>query len=180
MKNVMLDCESFGLKLNSAILTIGAVEFDPYSKRIGVAAHLAIDLDDSLRHGLSVDSGAIQWWLTQSRSAQEALAKKLGDSLKLAEALHRLTDFLRMCAPKEHIKVWSCGMMDFAWLESAYSAIGQPVPWNYRIGDYRTIRDEFSTPYDAPSEMKNHGALGDAIWQAQHLQNIYARLGKTA
>lgn len=180
MKHIMIDCESFGLKLNSAITTIGAVEFDPYSTRLGPTFHQAIDLQSSLDSGLAMDAGAVLWWLAQPDASRKALTNKLENAQRLSLVLLEFERYLRQFGTPKEIKCWSCGMMDFVWLEHAYRSKGISIPWDYRVGDYRTIRDEFGLPGDEPHATTSHDALADAIWQAQYLQNVYRRLEKTA
>ena len=167
-----------GLKHNSAILTFGIVAFDPYSDFIGDRLHVAIDLDDSVRRGLSIDANTILWWLDQSTAARNALQAMQAGAVTLPTALDRLYSFLRLLGAKNEVRLWSCGSRDIEWMESAHAACERPVPWGYRTADFRTIRDEFALPEDAPPATVSHDALADAVWQAQMLQNIYRRLGK--
>lgn len=177
MKHVMFDCESFGLRMSSAITTLGACEFDPHTVgAIGATFHEAIDLKSALGHGLTVDAGTILWWLEQSDAARIALVAKLKAASSLSTVLGAFTNYLRGVGPIHEVKLWSCGWKDFAWLESAYDSIKTPAPWGYRVGDYRTLRDEFMLPGDEPPATVSHDALADAIWQAKLLQNIFARL----
>lgn len=180
LKHIMIDCESFGLKQNSIITTIGAVEFDPYSDRLGATFHQAIDPVDAQRSGLTIDAGTVLWWLAQKRVAQDLLVHKLTDAMSLNAVLYMFNAYVTRIGSKKEIKVWTCGHMDLCWLQSAHEAVGRGVPYNYRVGDYRTIRDEFGLPSDEPEVGTAHDALSDAIYQARFLQNIYARLGKTA
>lgn len=176
--HVMVGSESLGLQLNSAILSIGAVEFDPYSDQLGRTFHMCIPLAESLANGLTIDAGALAWWLKQEGSARERMAHKLTNGYALYSALSTFTGFIVAAGGDKNAKFWSCGMMDIAWLTSAYNALGLEVPWGYRVGDYRTIRDELAEPGDAPEATTSHDALADAIWQAKLMQNIYRRLGK--
>jgi len=177
MKHIMVDCETLGLMNDALILSIGAVEFDPYSTRISDLLHEAINTSSSRDAGLQISGDTVLWWLSQEPAAQAALVKKLKTADTLGGVLRRFTVFV---VGYGDVKLWSCGARDLTWLESAYAALGQPVPWGYRTGDYRTIRDEFALPEDKPPHAGEHDALADALYQAKHLQNIYKRLGKTA
>lgn len=177
MKHIMLDCETFGVRATSAITTLGAVVFNPLEREsFGEEFHEAIDLQSAMSHGLTVDANTILWWLEQSEAARTSLVSKLKAASSLGTVLGAFTGFLRRAGPKDQVKLWSCGWTDIAWLQSAYEAIKTPVPWQYRVGCFRTIRDEFMQPGDAPPATVSHDALADAIWQARLLQNIYARL----
>lgn len=177
MKHVMIDCETFGLKPTSAITTIGAVEFDPYDPgSIGLPFHEAISLYSAMEHGLTVDASTILWWLKQPEESQFALVQKIETGRNLSTVLIEFTQYLGRIGLKQDVKLWSCGSRDFEWLENAYTAVKWPVPWGYRTGDYRTIRDEFMQPGDEPPVTLSHDAFADAMWQARLLQNIFARL----
>lgn len=177
MLHVMLDCESFGLRNTSAICTIGAVQFDPYTvSPLGLEFHESIDLQSSISHGLTMDPSTVLWWLGQRTQAQQSLLDKLNAASSLSTVLNALTSWLRVVGEKSQVTPWSCGSRDFEWLEASYAAVKTPVPWHYRVRDYRTIREEFGTPGDQPPDDQSHNALADAKWQAKYLQNVFARL----
>lgn len=177
MKDVMVDCETFGLHSQSVICSIGAVAFDPYKVgAIGAHFHQGINLKSSMQHGRVVDPDTVLWWLQNSDAARGALVEKLQGGKLMNIVLDMFTTFLRSCGTKEEVTVWSCGSRDFEWLEDSYAALGRPVPWRYRTMDYRTIRELFGTPGDEPPAGTSHDALSDAKWQALYLQNVLARL----
>lgn len=176
MKHIMIDCETFGLRPSCAIVSLGAVVFDPYIKsKLGATFHEGIDLKSSMNHGLNIDADTMLWWLAQPQLSREALIVKIKSASSLSTVLNAFTGFVGSAGGKE-AKLWSCGSRDFEWLESAYTAVKQPVPWGYRTGDYRTIRDEFCLPEDYAPPGVSHDALSDAVFQAKTLQNIFARI----
>lgn len=177
MSHVMVDIESLGIKPGSVICTIGAVEFDPYSlSPLGAEFHEAIELQSSIHRGLTMDAGTVLWWLQQSDDARAALVEKLRGGSCLSTVLGALAIFLSPLDPKEQVTCWSCGSFDFELLAAAYAAVGLKAPWHYRVRDFRTLRDEFGSPEDMPPPGVSHDALSDAKWQAQYLQNMFARL----
>ena len=54
MNNVMLDLETMGKGLSAAIVTIGAVFFDPMTGELGAEFEAHIDLRDSARFGIDL------------------------------------------------------------------------------------------------------------------------------
>lgn len=181
MYHVMLDCESFSLKPNAAICTIGAVQFDPHSDSMFLPGfHEGIKLQSSLDAGLVMDADTVRWWMQQPDAARGNLITKLQAGSELKTVLGEFTFWLATIGDKRDVTLWSCGSRDFEWLEASYQAVKLPVPWHYRVRDYRTIRDTFGTPADEPPATTRHDALADAIWQARYLQNVMKRLRKQA
>lgn len=177
MKHVMVDCETLGLRRSSVIVSIGAVVFDPYSQApLGETFHEGIDIHSAVRHKMTMDASTVLWWLEQSNDARQRLVKKVRSGSSLSTVLGAFAGMLCRAGPVEAVKLWSCGSRDIEWLESAYEAVDAKAPWGYRVGDYRTIRDEFGTPGDEPEAGVSHDALSDAIWQAKYLQNVFVRL----
>ena len=69
----MLDLETMGKGPSAAIVTIGAVFFDPMTGELGAEFEAHIDLRDSARFG-EIDPDTVLWWLGQS---DEAIARPL-------------------------------------------------------------------------------------------------------
>lgn len=177
MTDVMIDCETFGLHPQSAICTLGAVQFDPHTVgALGQTFHESIDLQSSINHGLLMDPDTVLWWLTQKDEARMRMVEKLRAGSSLSTVLGAFTNYLRRVGDIKDVTLWSCGSRDFEWLESSYRAVKMSAPWKYRTMDYRTIRELFGTKADEPTAGVSHDALSDAKWQVQYLQNVMARL----
>ena len=84
MKHIMLDIETMGNRSTSAIIQIGAVQFDPYTGEVGGAFERNVDLTSAILKGCTVDEGTMKWWSGQSIEAQRALATPTPISLKSA------------------------------------------------------------------------------------------------
>jgi hypothetical protein len=181
MNHVMIDLETFGTRSQSVIVSIGAVQFDPYSRLMGYTFHDAIDLKSAVAHGLKIDPSTVLWWLEQSEMAQHALVKKVRAASSLASTLSGFRSFLQGVAASVEAKdcfVWGNGAdFDLALLQQAYEAIGQEKPWKYNASRcYRTLLAEFGRPEDRVMPELAHDALSDAVAQAKTAQNIFARL----
>jgi DNA polymerase III epsilon subunit-like protein len=64
--HLMLDLETLGNKSNSAILSIGAVEFDLETGETGREFYQRIDLQSCIDKGLIINGSTFYWWITQN------------------------------------------------------------------------------------------------------------------
>lgn len=156
MKRVMLDIETMGNGPQSAILSIGAADFD--SDRTFL---VNVDLQSCLDAGLKVDGSTIMWWLGQSAEAREALGKR---ALPLRDALQQFREWL-CSAPVAWVgELWAYpASFDLVIIENACRAVGVSVPWHYRAPRcLRTLAAVAGVP--KPSETP-HEACKDAQMQ---------------
>lgn len=176
MKDVMLDLETFDTKPSAAIVSIGAVRFDVNEPGVlGETLYVNVDLDSNLELGRTVSAATIEWWLDQSSEARQRLVEL--PVLELPEALSRLSQFIRAGD-----RVWGNGAgFDNVIVADAYRSCKLAQPWQFWSDMcYRTLKTVFS---DVPKPEFNgvkHHALHDAMYQAQHLQGIFAHHIATA
>ena len=171
--HMMLDLETMGTTPGSAIVSIGAVMFDPYGGWLGSTFYCRVDLQSCVDAGLKIDVKTIYWWLQQS---EEVRAEAVG---AYAFTLRAALNSLRVFMIKEKVSYfWSQGNnFDPPILEAAYAAIGEKPPWEYnRVRDTRTVYDMAGVRPDR-STGTAHNALSDAIAQAMAIQESYKRLG---
>jgi hypothetical protein len=166
MPNVMIDLETMSTANNAAIVSIGAVEFDPETNSLGRTFYRRIDLASSESFGLKIDPGTILWWLKQSDKAREELTK--ADSLTLDQALN---DFAKWVPDK--MTPWgNAASFDLTILTNAYKAVDRGTPWKYHNERcYRTIK-VLHPNIKIERDGIHHNALDDAISQANHLMDI--------
>lgn len=162
----MIDLETFGNRMDSAIVSIGAVFFDPDTGELGMEFYKAIDADSACRYG-RVTGSTVTWWLQQSQAARDAV---VAGKTPLPEALAKLADFYAL-NPKA--PVWGNGpTFDISILEHAYwRAHDKPAPWAFwNVRDCRTIKDlGDAIGYRIPKlEGTAHNALDDALDDARH------------
>jgi exodeoxyribonuclease VIII len=135
--HVMLDLETMGKRSNSALISLGAVEFNIDTGEIGDKFYSRIDLQSCLNVGLTVNGDTIYWWLTQNEKARHEIAKG-GSPLQKV-----LFDFeLWYSKLGDNIQIWGNGArFDIGLLEDAYVACGyQNMPWYFRgERDLRTL-----------------------------------------
>jgi len=193
MNHVMIDVETLGVSPDAAIVSIGAVRFDPITGRVGdvgptggiAGGQLACASDrlharikfDSADLG-EIDASTFEWWLGRSREAQDALLG--GERLTLREALSALTNWLQNGPKPEGI--WANDPdFDLVLLRSAYKRVDRVFPYSFRL--HRSVRTmqwlacQLGMMLPKTFNALSHDALSDALCQAHIVSAIYARLG---
>ena len=160
--NIMIDEETVGTKPNSSIIALGACKFD-LDLGISETFYEVIDIADSLKNGFDVDGDTIKWWLTQSESARQAVAKQ-GKPVKEV-----LKSFKQWCGT-DNKQVWGNGSdFDNVLLTNHYHKFNVVPPWKYWENRcFRTMRGSFKE-VELDNVGTHHNALDDAIWQANYL-----------
>lgn len=171
--SVMIDLETLGTRPGSAILSIGAVEFDLADYTLAREFYIEIDRHDSERAGFLVQEDTLAWWTKQSPEAQRVLNPDAPSSV--VEALAGFTEFM---VPNKGQTVWGNGSdFDLVLLRSAYEKIGAEAPWKYWDNRcYRTMKGVHSKVPRLKRSGTHHNSLDDAKYQALHLLEIYRSL----
>jgi len=177
----MVDIETMGVSSNAAIVSIGAVHFDPHWGMLGKEFYVPVSLKDSSKYG-TMDADTILWWLQQNEAAREQLTKS--DGMNLEQALSLLVTFIRGAHQGllrlEEIYVWGHGAtFDPVVLDNAYKAVKLQTPWTFRnVRDTRTLFDFVGgAPVVALEDIEHH-ALYDARKQALQVQAAYRLLSR--
>jgi 3' exoribonuclease, RNase T-like len=172
--DVMIDLETLATSTDAAILTIGAVKFDPFGRELQEpemdSFYCKVDLDSCDRIGLVTNDDTIAWWANQSKEAQEAAFDPEG-RIDIVDAFNQLYKF---CWGAK--RVWSNGsVFDIMICETVFKRINKAVPWKFwEIRDVRTAFDLGINPQRPP--VTAHHALEDAWNQAVGIQNVYNTL----
>lgn len=170
LRHVMIDLETMGKTPESAIVSIGAVIFDPrYGKVSDTTFYRELDWEDQDR---LVCSDTQEWWAKQSPKAKAALHGL--DALE--DALDELSEQL----PAD-CKVWGNGAtFDISFLENAYRQHNKEVPWKFwNIRDCRTVLDMYESKrggFNKNGGSNLHNALADAQYQAQYITMMWTKL----
>jgi len=165
-RRVMIDIETVGLERGSAIVEIGAVQFEP-AAMIGETFHASVSLTSCQEAGLHIDAGTVEWWLgDQPEIAADVLVG--GDDLE--DALADFVDWYHNVDPHE---VWANSpSFDCEMLEYAGEQVGVPMPWDfYQERDVRTL-DSLPHGVEMEQDGVEHTALDDAIYQARVASTI--------
>ena len=172
--DIMIDLETLNTTPDAAILTIGAVKFDPFGSELKEpkmdSFYVKVDLDSCDRIGLTTNDDTIAWWANQSKEAQEAAFDPEG-RIQIEDAFQQLYKF---CWGAK--RVWSNGsVFDIVICENVFKRINKAIPWQYwQVRDVRTAFDLGINPQRPP--VTAHHALEDAWNQAVGIQNVYNTL----
>jgi hypothetical protein len=156
---VMVDTETLGIDLGSAILSIGAVRFG--IDGLGEEFYREISLESCQEAGLEIDADTLEWWLTQDDAVADVLTG--GESL-----YEILAQFGSWYQAHDFDEIWANSpSFDCEQLEVAFDAVGLTEPWEFR--DERDVRTLRSLPCAVEIEMDRdeHDALNDAKYQAR-------------
>ena len=173
---VMLDLETLSTENNAAIISIGAVKFDPRAT-VGELNNSA-DKDyvhfycNVEFHSLSceefhIEGRTVQWWMEQK---EEARASLFTDPIDIQTALGKFWTWYGT----ESLPTWGNGAgFDNVILRNAYHKFGGVAPFDfYHDRCFRTLKSLFpDVLYVKPTLA--HNALSDAEAQAIHLQKLF-------
>jgi hypothetical protein len=170
MIQVMMDLETMGNQSKAAIISIGAVKFDPEGPELlENSFYTRIDLESSVQCGLEMDTSTILWWMGQSQAARASILSEDPATVHLRQAMRDFADWYGMT----RLPIWGNGAAsDNVWMKSAFRASGVECPWTHKEDRcYRTVREMFPKVETEFKGIKHH-ALHDAIYQARHLLNM--------
>lgn len=187
-KHFMIDIETLSTAVNAAVLSIGAVEFDPMSGKIEREFYHELDLSDQTnRH---IDANTVQWWVKQclvNTDNIEFLSKNNREKDAVAYVLHELGAFINggkeyamtRVEGYEKIALWACDPdFDIAILADLYKEHNLPVPWKFsEPKSVRTVRMLTQLAgMEVPHQEADHNALNDCIRQAKEVSYFIANL----
>lgn len=173
MKHLMLDLETFGTSSNSLIISISAVEFNPFSV-IEEPAEFTVGvnvLEQLILPKTEIDLSTVVWWQAQKQEARDKLREITLHSIKIA--LGSFNNFLETLDPKLDISIWGNGAtFDCVLLRNLYrrANIEFPLPY-WADKDVRTLTQ--LVDYDAVKKLTGdfvgvkHNAIDDCKHQVK-------------
>lgn len=176
--HLMLDIETMDVQHSAAIVAIGAVVFDPRrsDKREDLTNCFSakVSLESNAKAGRSMSASTIQWWLNQSKAAQEATF--LGETLPLGLALR---EFVTWVAKQEvrPTRIWAKDPdFDCVIVQDACQQMNER--WPFKFWESRSVRtiQELAFPdgdhptWDTEEGGVQHDALSDAKAQVLMVQ----------
>lgn len=185
MNNVMIDLESFGQEPGNVILTISAVQFDIETGRLGRIYKNEIDLNSSLKWGLTIDPSTVMWWMKQSTEARKRIveSQEIGSDLKdVLDGFYKW--FANLPADennlfdRDEIIVWGRGpRFDMGLLAYAYRLVGyKRTPWDFRkekcVRTYESIAPHIKKQFDKERTTILHDGEEDAKHQIKYVVAI--------
>jgi hypothetical protein len=170
--HIMVDLETMGTAPGSAIVSLGAVAFDPVAGTLGEEFYRVISLRSCQNRGLTMDPETVVWWTQQSEAARGQLNKP--DAEDLGSVLGWFASWWRR---QQGQFFWGHGAnFDEPLLSWACRAAHVVQPWKY--WDARCTRTLFAITGERPNRAKgvHHNALDDAKAQAEAVIRAYSKL----
>jgi hypothetical protein len=171
--NVMLDLETLAVSPDAVVLSIAAVEFNPFEVTKDFsklkAIQILLDIDDQVQnYQRKVDDSTVEWWGNQAQEVQDVIFSDVG-RVSLVEGLSQLTKF---CWNKS--RIWAQGpQFDMTILEHMYKQSSVSPAWKYwQIRDARTVLDLF--PVEQP--VVTHDSIEDCKRQIVGTQKVLSEL----
>ena len=171
----MLDLETLGVDPDTAIMTLGAVKFDPYTDAEPHSElYMRLDIEEQTEvYQRTINDDTLAWWASQSQAIQD---EAFGDHERVQS--DNLTKQLnKWCVGVDVF--WCQGpLFDYAILQDFYAQMKTPVPWNYwQICDSRTLFNLMPTDPRKSIQADLHNALADSYYQAKCVQQTYKHFG---
>lgn len=179
---ISIDLETLGTRVHAPIVSIGAVQFERSTGKIGETFYREIDINSAIRAG-RVDGSTLCWWMQQGDKARRVFSDN--GKTPLAVALDDLRAFY-LKTPKA-VVYGNGSIFDISILEYAYEhgAVGLRHPWDFwLVRDMRTIVEDAGMDGEANKHLwparqgVHHNALDDAVYQAQVISVAWQRIQK--
>jgi 3' exoribonuclease, RNase T-like len=177
MAHIMMDFETLSTDIDTVILTMGLVKFDPRGNGIIDKLELRPDVDSQIeKYKRTISEDTLKWWGQQS---PEAIEEAMGfqNRISLRECMDRLYKFCW-----NSTSVWSNGsVFDIMIAESAFKQLDMTPPWQFwQIRDCRTLYEMagVSLKDKKYGTKTTHKAVEDAEHQAIVAQDAYRKLMK--
>lgn len=169
LHNVMIDLETMSTEKTAAILSIGAVEFDVETQKLGAEFYQNITIASCMFMGMHRSAETLNWWARDENKAAREQLQEGAVTVELAVAR-----FIQWC--NGEIIPWSNpSTFDIVILQSAIRICNRKEPWNFwNEMCYRTVRNLHPDVYTARQGTK-HNALDDAKHQARHLMAMLSK-----
>ena len=190
---IMTDIESMSTSNKAAIITIGAVMFDPrgYDTEESMRSnqkrcfYAKASMEDNEREGRHISASTVKWWLQQSKEAQDSLfAGHIGTLRKMLTEYNLFVDSLGYRPSRFYANDPD---FDMVIIGDAMDQLGIMRTWKFwETRSCRTIKEIAYPEGDHPviGVGTAHDALDDAIRQALTVQHcmhvIEGRVEKAA
>lgn len=180
-RHVMVDIETLSTEKNAVVLSIGAVEFDPFTGKILAEFYRPLKLSSqSKRH---VSASTVQWWAKQCEKNLDNVGFLAGldeNGWDVTEALTMLGVFIAgadEAGQDVDVNVWACDPdFDLDILATLYADFGMKTPWKYyetrSVRTIRTMGKQFNL--ETPKLEASHNALDDCVRQAKQVSYVYS------
>jgi hypothetical protein len=170
---LMIDCETVGLEHNAGIVSIGITQFGLTDNQRPIELYEKCAFHSIESHqtkGFSISRETLAWWDKQAVHIRNDTFSGTQSIDKLIEKVgYYLDGAVKSAGDAKEVEFWSCGPMDWFWVENAFTQCNEKFPLPYRsFNDYRTIRNLMPAGTGFSSESStHHNALADARYQAE-------------
>ena len=173
--HLMLDIETMANGSNSALLSLGAVEFDIRTGKIGRIFYEKCTLQSNIDVGLKINGENVKWWMEQSIEARNEV---MSGEQHLSNMLRNFTFFLEDIGTAE-LQLWgNSNRFDLGILEDAYNAVNKKIPWKYTLErDVRTLVSFYPDyKYNEIFTGVPHKSVDDCLHQIKYCVKIWNKL----
>ena len=170
--DLMVDLETFDTASTAAIISIGAVVFDPETNHIEERTyHANVEWESALSYGTFSES-TIDFWSNQSEDAVSALFSP--EQIGLKEALEGFDKYVKSWKNKPK-RIWANSpAFDVAILRHAFSKFDMKFPYVFwKEMDVRTIKNLLPKEVLPEREGVLHNAVDDCKHQCKIVQIIH-------
>lgn len=131
----MIDLETLGTSADAVWLSIAAIQFDPYTGRMGQRFSANVDLASAQKAGRKISPSTLKWWLEQR---PEILKKMLVFGDDIDAVLKQLSAWIKETGV---IYPWgNSASFDLGILSNSYAKFELLNPWAfYNERCYRTV-----------------------------------------
>ena len=173
MKNFMIDIETLDTENTAAVISIGAVVFDPDTKHVeDNTFHVNIDFDEALKYGTHSES-TIKFWERQPQEAVDTLFTP--EPVALKDALLAFNKYVKSWGTPKPKFIWgNSPSFDVAILRYACKQTGVKFPFTPWVEmDVRTLKNLLPKEAIPKKEGVNHSAVDDCMWQCKIVQMFH-------
>lgn len=177
--DIMLDVETLGKKPGCAVVSVGAVKFNPRTGVTGEEFYSVMDV--ATQPDCYADPGTMKWWRGLNAEAQTAFIQAWGGNAPQArDVLSKFKDYCGLGANAMWSQGTSFDMPILEHLWSKFPGLGSfPVPF-YLWQDTRTIYRAARVDFRNFKGGTHHNVLDDARSQVCAVTESYSRLGANA
>ena len=178
--HVMVDIETMGVNPNAPVMSIGWVRFDKDGVDRASAKEVHLSLDIEIKSGAVVDASTIKFWMKQPDDARRRLFRP--DDVESYDSPSDSLYVFRNALPygDDLLGIWGNGAnFDNVLLRQCYERHHIPVNWPfYKERCFRTLKTLLPNVAAPPFTGIKHGAMDDAVHQAEHAVLILQALEK--
>ncbi len=172
MKHMMLDIETLDTENTAAVVSIGAVVFDPETKEVEDRTfHANITFEEALEYGTYSES-TVAFWEKQPEAAVATLFNP--EPVTLREALTQFDKYVKSWKPKPKFIWGNSPAFDVAILRHACKQTGLKFPFTpWAEMDVRTLKNLLPKETVPKKTGVNHSAVDDCLWQCKIVQMFH-------